>query len=271
MSLVAAICTQCGAQIEVDDTHEAGICKHCGTAFITEKAINKYTFNVQNASFNVSGINVENLLQRALEFERNGDNEKALEYYNRVLDEDINHAIARDGVKRLSSIINQVNIGGVVLPAELGTPILNSVHAGKKVQAIKELREATGLGLKEAKDAIELYEKSITEVTYTNITIETKPSKSGCYIATCVYGSYDCPQVWTLRRFRDYTLDKTWYGRIFIKTYYAISPTLVKLFGNYKWFTAFWKNFLDTIVSRLNSQGIESTKYTDKYISHPNR
>ena len=22
-------------------------------------------------------------------------------------------------------------------------------------------------------------------------------NKSGCYIATCVYGSYDCPQVWT--------------------------------------------------------------------------
>ncbi len=27
--------------------------------------------------------------------------------------------------------------------------------------------------------------------------------KNGCYIATCVYGSYDCPEVWTLRRFRD--------------------------------------------------------------------
>ena len=43
MALVPAICTQCGAQIEVDDTHEAGVCNHCGTAFITEKAINNYT------------------------------------------------------------------------------------------------------------------------------------------------------------------------------------------------------------------------------------
>ena len=33
--------------------------------------------------------------------------------------------------------------------------------------------------------------------------------KSGCYIATAVYGSYDCPQVWTLRRYRDYTLAET--------------------------------------------------------------
>lgn len=42
MPLVAAKCTQCGANIEVDDTKEAGICKYCGTAFITEKAINNY-------------------------------------------------------------------------------------------------------------------------------------------------------------------------------------------------------------------------------------
>ena len=26
-------------------------------------------------------------------------------------------------------------------------------------------------------------------------------SSGGCYVATAVYGSYDCPQVWTLRRF----------------------------------------------------------------------
>ena len=54
-----------------------------------------------------------------------------------------------------------------------------------------------------------------------------KNNNSGCYIATCVYGSYDCPQVWTLRRFRDYTLDETWYGRLFIKCYYVISPRLL--------------------------------------------
>lgn len=34
----------------------------------------------------------------------------------------------------------------------------------------------------------------------------------GCYVATAVYGSYDCPQVWTLRRFRDNTLAATWYS-----------------------------------------------------------
>ena len=65
--------------------------------------------------------------------------------------------------------------------------------------------------------------------------------KQGCYIATCVYGSYDCPEVWTLRRFRDDTLSKTCLGRLFIRVYYAISPTIIKWFGHTKWFQMFWK------------------------------
>ena len=97
---------------------------------------------------------------------------------------------------------------------------------------------------------------------YSEKIIETK---KGCYIATCVYGSYDCPQVWTLRRFRDYTLDETWYGRLFIKCYYAISPSLVKWFGETKWFRSFWKSKLDKMVADLNSKGIEDTNYKDKY------
>ena len=86
----------------------------------------------------------------------------------------------------------------------------------------------------------------------------------GCYVATCVYGSYDCPQVWTLRRYRDNTLASTWYGRAFIRTYYAISPTIVKWFGSTQWFKNLWKNKLDKMVSNLQTSGVEDTPYQDK-------
>ena len=89
-------------------------------------------------------------------------------------------------------------------------------------------------------------------------------NNSGCYVATCVYGSYDCPQVWTLRRYRDNTLGVTWYGRAFIRTYYAISPTLVKWFGETKWFKKMWKGKLDRMVKKLQDGGIENTPYEDK-------
>jgi cold-shock DNA-binding domain protein len=105
-------------------------------------------------------------------------------------------------------------------------------------------------------DKIRKYDSS-----YTNPNVDT----SACYVATAIYGSYDCPEVWTLRRFRDFTLDKTWHGRLFIKTYYSISPTFVKHFGSIKIFKSQGKKLLNKWVARLNRQGYDNTPYKDKY------
>lgn len=93
--------------------------------------------------------------------------------------------------------------------------------------------------------------------------VSSNESAGGCYIATAVYGSYDCPQVWVIRRFRDYRLSKTWYGRAFIRTYYFISPTLVKWFGKSRWFKSLWKPNFDAMVSRLKEEGFRDTPYID--------
>lgn len=85
----------------------------------------------------------------------------------------------------------------------------------------------------------------------------------GCYVATAVYGSYDCPEVWALRRYRDFTLAEKWFGRAFIRTYYAISPTIVKWFGDKEWFKKIWKGKLDKMVKELKEKGIEDTPYQD--------
>lgn len=96
--------------------------------------------------------------------------------------------------------------------------------------------------------------------TLTGADIKYKdPSEGGCYVATAVYGSYDCPQVWTLRRFRDYTLAASWYGRAFIRVYYAVSPTLVKWFGRTAWFQKLWRGPLDRLVTRLRDEGVADT------------
>lgn len=97
-----------------------------------------------------------------------------------------------------------------------------------------------------------------------NIEPDYKCPTRGCYIATAVYGAYDCPEVWTLRRFRDFYLGKTWYGRFFIKTYYAVSPQIVILFGRTRLFQLFWKKPLDKLVKKLNSQGVSDAPYVDR-------
>lgn len=104
MSLVAAKCTQCGAGIEVDATKEAGICKFCGTPFITEKVINNYVYNnnynignIENAVIQ-SGPSEDNLLKRADEFLLRNDLENAREYYNKVLDLNVDNIRAKLGI-----------------------------------------------------------------------------------------------------------------------------------------------------------------------------
>jgi len=88
-------------------------------------------------------------------------------------------------------------------------------------------------------------------------------SAKGCYIATSVYGSYDCPEVWTLRRYRDFKLSNTKRGRLFTKIYYKISPTIVKLFGKTKLFNRISKWYLDKKVRKLQKRGFASTPYED--------
>ena len=113
------------------------------------------------------------------------------------------------------------------------------------------------------KNTIKIYAEKIQKYDPNYSAPTTEPSKKGCYIATCVYGSYDCPEVWTLRRYRDSKLGASRGGRAFIRFYYAISPTLVKWFGNTKWFKKMWRGMLDKKVKKLQAQGYESTPYDD--------
>ena len=59
MPLVQAKCTNCGANLEVDNSKDAAICTYCGTPFIVEKAIHNYntTNNIQAGVVNIYGGN----------------------------------------------------------------------------------------------------------------------------------------------------------------------------------------------------------------------
>lgn len=89
--------------------------------------------------------------------------------------------------------------------------------------------------------------------TSTTSSQQTQPAKKeGCYIATAVYGSYDAPEVMTLRRFRDETLRNSAFGRWFIRTYYRLSPPVAEKLKNAKRINAFVRSILDKWVERLN-------------------
>lgn len=81
-------------------------------------------------------------------------------------------------------------------------------------------------------------------------------SSEGCYIATAVYGGYDMPEVLVLRKFRDEILKKNFFGRIFIKIYYALSPKAAEKLKSHKWINGKVKCILDKFVSRLLTSSI---------------
>lgn len=88
---------------------------------------------------------------------------------------------------------------------------------------------------------------------------KTGSSQEGCYIATCVYGSYDCPEVIVLRRFRDTVLKRSLPGRMLIRGYYAISPRLVRRFGDSGWFRKFWRRVLDRMIAGIRASDAETS------------
>ncbi|HSV87847.1 MAG TPA: CFI-box-CTERM domain-containing protein [Bacteroidales bacterium] len=84
-----------------------------------------------------------------------------------------------------------------------------------------------------------------------NVAEKRANARSGCYIATCVYGSSSAKEVMTLRSYRDNILTKYFLGRVFINLYFSVSPRLVKTVGDYLVFIKVSKRILDKIISSI--------------------
>lgn len=177
-----------------------------------------------------------------------GMHDLALFYMNgTVVAKDINRAIELFRSASAKGFCRSSYNLGLIYGQGLGVPL--DLHESKKWFQI-----AAHQGDEEAAEKVREVEQLIKQ----------NANSGGCYVATAVYGSYDCPEVWTLRRFRDYTLAQTVCGRAFIKLYYAISPTIVKWFGHTGWFKRMWRGVLDRMVRKLWDEGVENIPYEDK-------
>lgn len=372
MPLVQAKCTNCGANIQVDDAKEAAICEYCGTPFIVEKAVNNYhtTNNIQADTVNIfSGgkpdfeivggvlrayngastiVNIPDGVKEigASAFENCGKIESinipdgvttiaeyAFQECRSLRSINLPGSIIEIGRYAFNSCSGLRNISipqsvewigagafswcllkEIVFPAGIdeicdsvcegcillekvnipkgvlrigknafsGCGALKSVSIPNTVTEIDDLAfalcgELKSITIPDSVTSIGTGALSSCNINNINASKEWKRmhrkdlalgastgSGGGCYVATAVYGTYDCPQVWTLRRYRDYTLARTWYGRAFIRTYYAISPTLVEWFGQKGWFKTMWRGKLDSMVASLQKKGVESTPYRDR-------
>lgn len=245
----------------------------------------------------MSEVNIDNLLKRASMLEGEHEYAEALDLYNRILEADPDNETAynrRKAIKNNTLVIKReqfplLGSGAVkyylcldgekidshffvanMAPQDytvnvmLGKHRLTMCEVGHADNAVPKEILGYEFEMTQVQQTLYLRYTKSAQLHFSTLAQEEGTKSGGCYVATAVYGSYDCPEVWTLRRFRDNTLAKTWYGHTFIRAYYAVSPTLVKWFGNTEWFKKFWKPILDQMVTNLNENGVDNTPYNDR-------
>lgn len=74
---------------------------------------------------------------------------------------------------------------------------------------------------------------------------------TACYVATMAYGDVNAPQVELLRKYRDEKLRHHFFGMLFIRFYYTVSPSLVFLLKDAGSVHRFIRRLLDRYVHYL--------------------
>lgn len=249
MSIENGKCPGCGNALLLDSSKEKLVCKYCGHEVIIKEALQKVTVD------GIVGFDTVMLkAQRALDFE--GDFDKGKKYYREALElrPDNYGALWGYFLCEIASIRYARGFKGYVqIPGDIPENVQNAI------------RKYGNMAYNNAPEDIQPHYYREIQNVQNEFLNQSKAKKKGCYIATAVYGSYNCPEVWVLRRYRDEDLDSNFFGKMFIKMYYAISPTVVKLFGKRKWFNTYWRKRLDKKVARLKEKGYADTPYNDKY------
>ncbi len=124
----------------------------------------------------------------------------------------------------------------------LDQKVIEIARTKGKLHAVKYYKDQTGKGLKESLDYID-------KIVPPGVFKKTE----GCFIATACYGDYEAKEVWVLRRYRDNVLQQTAAGRLLVRFYYYVSPSLANYIRNKSYFkSVIRQHLLQPLVSRLS-------------------
>lgn len=129
-------------------------------------------------------------------------------------------------------------------------------NAAKVLQTKNKLIEATRLMSiitafpmsPEARDIVSKVNLMITQAER-----NMQGSKSGCFIATFAFEDYNASEVLFLRYYRDSIIRNKFWGFAFIRIYYNISPSVVKILNHVPFARVIFKIFFKQLVKFLKS------------------
>ncbi len=242
MAIQPAVCSQCGGSIKVDDVDLNGFCRceFCNTPL---KVIDVIT---------IDGLpTVKSLLTNADMLVSDGNLESAVKTYKEVLAIKPNCHEAWWGLyvcnrafDRYYNYQDKYGNSGPLTKASIMASTIDK-YANRAI-------EYAPTGKKEQYMAQIAPELDFIKSVQSGAQDRKVGGSSGCYIATAVYGSYTCREVFTLRRYRDDYLSKHLWGRAFIRVYYALSPTLAKRIRPDSRLGKSIRKYLDKKVDRLS-------------------
>jgi len=242
MAIQPAICTQCGGKIKVDDVDLNGFCK-CQFCKTSLKVIDVIT---------IDGLpTVKSMLMNADMLVADGNLESAVKKYKEALAVKPNcHEawwglyVCNSAFDRYYNYQDKYGNSGPLTKASIMASTIDK-YANRAI-------EYAPADMKEVYKSKISGEMAFIESVRNGSADRRTGGKSGCYIATAVYGSYTCNEVMTLRRYRDDYLAKHLWGRAFIKFYYAVGPTMAKIIKKDSVLGRRIRKYLDNKVDRLS-------------------
>lgn len=164
-----------------------------------------------------------------------------------------NTRIAKPSNKELISGLKKESINQSVLVSKNTNtnsktiPLTSNQIAMEKLAKIKQAQNSSQITTK----INPTYTNSANN--YNKLSSQKSPQQSSsfCFIATAVYG-IDAPETNELRAWRDRSLLKNYFGRLFVYLYYKISPRLIPLINNNIWLKKRIKKNLDKLVVKVS-------------------
>ncbi len=244
MAFQPAICSNCGGVLQVDDTDLNGFCE-CKFCRTPHKVIDVIT---------IDGLpTVKSLLINAQMSIEDGNPERAVSTYNEVLTIKPNCHEAWWGLYICNSYFDsyygyqdKYGNGGPQTKSAIMKRTIDKYAARAIDYAPPQQAERYKNAIQEELDFIEQVRSGAYEKT------SGGGRKSGCYIATAVYGDYSCDEVVALRRYRDDFLSHNLFGRLFIRFYYWVSPGLAKHIRPDSFVGKLIRKYLDKKIERLS-------------------
>lgn len=241
MAIQPAVCTSCGGKINVDDINLNGY-GECIFCHVHYKVIDVIT---------VDGLpTVKSLLESASLSMEDSNYEKAVKLFNEVINIKPNCHEAWWGLYLCNSYFDsfyqykdKYGNGGPITKATIMMETLEKYASRAIDYAPEDIANGYRLRIDESMQFIEAVRRG---------DYDTKvQGKSGCYIATAIYGSYSCEEVLVLRKFRDEQLSNSRVGKCIIKFYYRLSPTLANYIKQDSTMGIIIRKALDCLVTRV--------------------